>query len=133
MTSPAAVRFLADRVLTASPAQRVVMLYDRALLDLVRADAAGAQGRTHDASDAVMHALAVVAELQSSLDVSRWDGGPRLLDLYDWTIRELLASRAGADLTRLPAVRTVLTELREAWSAVVSTDVGAVALGGRAS
>lgn len=129
MTNPAALRFLSDRVLTASPAQRVVMLYDRALLDLDRARAANEVGGTHDASTAVMHALAVVTELQTSLDPAGFEGGPRLLDLYTWVIGELLACRSGDDLTRLSTVRIVLRDLRDAWMVVASSNDRPVLLG----
>ena len=64
-------RFLRDRVLTASPAQRVVMLYDRLLLDLRLAASAD---DAFDAGTKVSHALQVLAELHGSLDVSH--GGP---------------------------------------------------------
>lgn len=118
MNSAAASRFLTDRVITASPAQRVVMLYDRAILDLDRALAARDGERFPDASTQVMHALAVVSELSSSLDPSAFEGGPGLADLYAWCVGELLDARDGQHLDGLAAVRTVLSALRDAWAIV---------------
>ena len=66
-------RYLRDKVLTASPAQRVVMLYDRLGLDLTLAQA-GIADDPFAAGAHLSHAMQIVAELQSSLDVNA--GGP---------------------------------------------------------
>lgn len=105
-------RYLRDRVMTATPAQRVVMLYDRLGLDLTLAegseDAIAAGGH-------LAHAMQVVAELHASLNVTV--GGPagNLASIYTYLLQELLAARGG-DTARGAGVRVIVTELREAWA-----------------
>jgi flagellar protein FliS len=114
MSSLASTKFLADRVMTATPAQRVVMLYDRAILDVHRATAASAGGDPVAASEHVMHALAIVAELRSVLDLTQWDGAAQLSGLYQWVMGRLIECRTG-DAEQLAVVVEVLTTLRSAW------------------
>ncbi len=120
-------RYLRDRVLTASPAQRVVMLYDRLGLDLTLAQAALTDGS--NAPDAVPdaapdvvaagahlgHALQVVAELQASLDSSAGGPAANLASLYAFLVGEIIAIRGGA-AERLPAVAEIVGTLRDAWA-----------------
>ena len=86
MTTAATLRrlYTSDSVTTASPAQLVVMLYDRlvkdlnvALIGLERRDIEG----THMA---LVHAQEIVSELSASLDTSAWPGGESLKALYDF-------------------------------------------------
>lgn len=105
-------RYLRDRVLTATPAQRVVMLYDRLGLDLTQAEAAA------DAIAAgahISHAMQIVAELSTSLNVAAGGPAENLASIYSFLLRELVAARGG-ELDRLPAVRTIVTDLRDAWA-----------------
>jgi flagellar secretion chaperone FliS len=108
-------RYLSDRVLTATPAQRVVMLYDRLGLDLALAQGA-ADAEPHVAADHLRHALEVVAELHSSLDVSAGGPAENLSSIYAYLLRELLAARGG-ESERLPAIAEIVTTLRAAWNA----------------
>ena len=123
MTTPdeLRLRYLRERVLTASPAQRVAMLYDRLALDLTRAaerldSTAGAAVLDRDAAAAIDHAVQIVTELLTSLDAEA--GGPagNLAGLYGWLLRELLAVRTG-DAHRLPAITGAVSSLRDAWAA----------------
>ena len=109
-------RFLTNRVMTATPAQRVVMLYDRAVLDIARARAEFAAGDTVAGSEHAMHALAVVSELRCVLDTSRWDGAAQLAGLYDWILSGLISARTGNCDTRLVHISDILTSLRAAWA-----------------
>lgn len=119
-------RYLRDRVLTATPAQRVVMLYDRLGLDLTLAE--GATDDTYLFGTHVGHALQVVVELQTSLDVTAGGPAANLAAIYGYLVSELIEIRGGA-AERLTAVREIVTTLREAWAqaaAQVATDTSAV-------
>ena len=72
-------RFAAEALETATPAQLLVKLYDRLLLDIDRGEAAQRAGQHVAASEQLMHAQAIVSELMSSLDVDAWSGGPGLM------------------------------------------------------
>jgi flagellar secretion chaperone FliS len=109
-------RYLADKVNTATPAQLIVMLYDRLSIDVERAAAAQADNDPAAASAPLLHAQQVVAELHASLDTSSWDGGEGLASLYQYLLLELIAIRRTPDSTRLRAVARIVGDLRSAWS-----------------
>jgi flagellar protein FliS len=108
-------RYLGDNVSTASPQQLLVMLYDRLALDLERAQTALTAGDRAQVNDQLQHAQEIVIELRSSLDVSAWDGGPRLASLYTWLLSELMAANIKGDARRVTDCRRVVEPLRDAW------------------
>ena len=118
MTDELRARYLRDRVLTASPAQRVVMIYDRLSLDLARAAERGD-------IEPVDHAVQIVAELLASLDRSRGGPAENLASIYGYLIQELLAVRGG-DRGRLAGVAGIVDTLRSAWT-TVATEGGVAA------
>ena len=56
-----------DAVLSATPAQLVVMLYARLELDLARAERAQTEERWADASEPLLHEQDIITELQLAL------------------------------------------------------------------
>jgi|KBSSwiStaDraftv2_1062776.scaffolds.fasta_scaffold04891_14 flagellar protein FliS len=122
-------RYLRDRVMTATPVQRVVMVYDRLGLDLTLAEG------TSDLAELgghLSHALEILAELRASLDVSAGGPAPNLADIYSFATRELLAARGGQP-ERIAPVRAIVAQLREAWAQAaeqISTVAAQPAAGG---
>ena len=108
-------RYMGDTVTTASPQRLLVMLYDRLALDLERGQAALVAGDRTTASEQLQHAQEIVMELQSSLKVDLWDGGPRLAALYTWLLTELIAANVKGDLRRAGDCRKIVEPLRDAW------------------
>jgi flagellar secretion chaperone FliS len=111
----ARIRFLQDRVLTATPGQRVVMLFDRLVLDLTRATMAEPfEVRQHTA-----HAGQIVGELLGSLDTTA--GGPveNLSAIYAYLLKEFMVVDLDELRTKLPALLDIATMLRTTWAAAV--------------
>jgi len=108
-------RYLGDTVATASPQQLLVMLYDRLALDLERGQAALISGDRETASEQLQHAQEIVMELQGSLQVDAWEGGPRLASLYTWLLTELITANVKGDLRRVGDCRKIVEPLRDAW------------------
>ena len=108
-------RYLGDTVATASPQQLLVMLYDRLALDLERGQTALIAGDRTTANEQLQHAQEIVMELQSSLKVELWDGGPRLAALYTWLLTELIGANVKSDLRRVADCRRIVEPLRDAW------------------
>jgi flagellar protein FliS len=108
-------RYLGDSIATASPPQLLVMLYDRLALDLERGHAAMAAGDRETASQQLQHAQDIILELQASLKVEIWDGGPRLAALYAWLLSELIRANMKGDLRRVNDCRKIVEPLRDAW------------------
>ncbi|MEO7125502.1 MAG: flagellar export chaperone FliS [Nakamurella sp.] len=114
-------RYLNERVLTATPGQRVVMLYDRLALDLVRAGDIYATDPTDtfSAGQAIDHAMAIVAELAGSLRATPNSPADNLASIYSYLIRELTAVRGGQS-SRLAGTAKIVGSLREAWTTAIA-------------
>ena len=108
-------RYLGDSVATASPQRILVMLYDRLVLDLERAEIALDTGDRVEAAAQIQHAQDIVFELRESLRVDAWEGGPRLAALYSWMITELVQAGVKRDRNRVSACRQIAEPLRDAW------------------
>ena len=114
-------RYLGDSVATASPQRILVMLYDRLVLDLERAEMALDSGDRTEAAAQIQHAQDIVFELRESLRVDAWEGGPRLAALYSWMITELVQAGVKRDRNRVAACRQIAEPLRDAWRQAAAT------------
>ncbi len=117
--SPAA--YLQQAVLTASPGQLVVMLYDGACRFLTQAAYAMREGDVAKAGQRLSRAEAIIEELLVTLDLEQ--GGEiasRLQGLYVFHLRHLSEARMEQDPGKVDQVRTHLAELRESWAAVAA-------------
>jgi flagellar protein FliS len=108
-------------VLTATPGQLVVMLYDGALRFLLQSSTALRAG-DHLLCDAKLRrAEAIIDELHSSLDKER--GGEiasRLEGIYVFCKRHLNDARIQRDPAMIDKVSELLGELRDAWVQIAS-------------
>ncbi|GAA4749357.1 hypothetical protein GCM10025783_22030 [Amnibacterium soli] len=104
-----------DSVLSASPARLLVMLYDRLLLDLARAEAAQLGEDWSLASAQLLHAQEIVAELVGSLRPEVWDGGPGLLAVYNYVLTGMVQANVQRDVVKTRECITLLEPLRTAW------------------
>jgi flagellar protein FliS len=107
--------YLASSVATASPAQLLVMLFDRLALDLQRAANALETGSPGDAHAPLLHAQDIVLELLTTLRTDAWDGAAGLASLYDYLYRELVGANVRKDLDATRACLTIVEELRSTW------------------
>lgn len=101
---------------TASPAQLVLMLYDGALAEIVRAEVALAADDAPEVHDCLSRAQRIVSELTVTLDHDR--GGALATDLarlYGFVTEQLIAANVAKDAAALTPATRVLTELRDAW------------------
>ena len=110
-------RYASEAVTTASPAKLLLMLYDRLVRDLVTAEQALETGDLSRASSELVHAQEIVSELQTSLDVTAWDGAAGLSALYTFVRAELVAANLGKDAKRIADCREIVEPLRDAWRA----------------
>jgi flagellar secretion chaperone FliS len=118
----ARIRYLRDRVMTATPAQRVVMLFDRLALDLQRAvDCDDAI----EAGSHVGHATTIVAELLGSLDQTAGGPADNLAALYTFLLKELTAARCDGALDRLVPAQAIVTGLRDSFAEAAAIVAGA--------
>jgi len=114
--SPQAYR--ESSVLTASPAQLVVMLYDGAGRFLRQAEAALGEGATAHAHERLGRADAILDELLLTLNKEAGQIAERLEGIYVFCKRLLVEARLQKDPRKVVQVRTLLSELRDAWSQI---------------
>lgn len=117
MTGMTAVRsrYTQDAISTATPARLVIMLYDRLLRDLTGAVQALQDADGAAASAALLHAQAIVSELNLALDTTAWDGAAGLSSLYLYVHERLVAANIAKDASIVVECRDLLQPLRDAW------------------
>lgn len=105
-----------NEILTASPAQLLIMFYDAAIKFVKRAEMALEDRNMEAKGVAINRAIAILAELSATLDHEV--GGEisaNLERLYDYMIRELSQFNLKNDPSKLPPVVNMLSGLRETW------------------
>jgi flagellar secretion chaperone FliS len=115
-SSPSAYRQSA--VMTASPEQLVVMLYDGARRFLGQATAAMRAGDVETAHVRLRRAEAIISHLRDTLDLDQGDVADRLQAIYLFCNRHLNDARVQRDPQKIEQVNSLLGELRSAWSTV---------------
>jgi flagellar protein FliS len=114
--SPQAYR--ESSVLTASPAQLVVMLYDGAGRFLRQAEAALGEGAVAHAHERLGRADAILDELLLTLNKDAGQIAQRLEGIYVFCKRLLVEARLEKSSAKVVQARTLLAELRDAWSQI---------------
>lgn len=112
--------YLKSAVLTATPEQLQLMLYDGAIRFMLKAqDAIRAKDR-ETSFHALDRAQSIVLELNNGL---RREANPELVDqiigLHMFVYRRLIAANIEQDLTALDEALTILRHQRETWALVM--------------
>lgn len=114
-------RYREAEVLSASPGQLVVIIYDHLLVNLRRARLLLGQDDLVPRSEALERARAALTELLVSLDRnSGHEVAERLASLYAFMLGELSVLGVRPDQDRLDAVISMVGELRHAFRVAVS-------------
>jgi flagellar protein FliS len=109
-------------VMTATPGQLVVMLYDGCLRFLHQGAYAMREGKRLQAHARLARAEAIIDELLSTLDMRQGgDIAPRLQQLYLFSRRHLLQARRDQDADAVDTVAELLAELRDAFAQVAAS------------
>lgn len=120
--SKQATRYRETEVLTATPGQLVVLLYDHLLLSLRKARVAMEARDSETQSECLEKGRNVLTELLVTLDRER--GGEvaaNLGALYSFLLGELVQIGIRADVARLDRVAHMISELRDAFAQVSTT------------
>jgi flagellar secretion chaperone FliS len=103
-------------VLTASPEQLVVMLYDGAGRFLRQAEVTMAQGSYVQAGEKLSRAEAILDELLATLNMAAGEIAERLQAIYVFCKTRLIEARIERDPARVAQVARLLADLRESWA-----------------
>lgn len=109
-------RYLAERVLTASPEQLTKMLFDRALAELEMAKTQLAAADQAAAGPHLRKAQDIVGELRCCLDLSAGPVATNLDELYGFAFNELIEASLDGEVTHVSDVVKVLEPVRDAWN-----------------
>lgn len=119
-TDPQALYATNDQ-LTAGPAEALLMLFDRLVLDLAHADTALATGALEPAHHALLEAQQIVEGLRDLLDTSSWPEGTSLVAVYDYLYDTLVEVNLHKDRDRLEPCRQIVADLARAWGQAAAT------------
>ncbi|QEC46831.1 flagellar export chaperone FliS [Baekduia soli] len=103
-------------VLTASPEQLVVMLYDGAVRFLRQGEVAMGEGAVLHAGAKLTRAEAIIDELLATLNMDTGEIAERLQAIYVFCKRTLIEARIQRSAEKIGQVAALLTSLREAWA-----------------
>ena len=113
-------QYLANTVLSASPEQLLLMLYDGAGRFLAQAIQAIEDGRIEQRTHGINKASAIVAEFAATLDRSQ---APALADdltaLYGYMLRRMMQANLKNDVEPLVEVKGLLADLRATWAEAI--------------
>lgn len=105
-----------------SPLELIVMLYDGAIRFLRETDEAMTRGDLIAKREALNRALAILTELQGTLNIDQGGQTAASLDsLYTYMIERLTEANLQKKPALVQEVITLLTGLRDAWAAVAQT------------
>ena len=107
-------RLMVEQVTTATPAERLLMVYDRLVLDIAGAREAKVAESHETANTCLLSAQAILVMLATTMDHS-WDGAERLDALYRYCWEGLVKANVENDLERLDEVAGIVGKLHEAW------------------
>ena len=114
-------------VLTAPPERLVVMLYEGAIGFLVRGAAAMRAGQPAAGMKSVQRALAIIDELNFSLDMSHGEVPEKLRSLYLFHKRHLVQACVAQDAAAIDTVAELLRELSDAFAQIADGAIVATA------
>lgn len=110
--------YLKQSVMTASPAELIVMLFEACIKNLKLAEI-----NLEDSKDCVaahthfINAQEIIMELINCLD-SSVDLSAKLLDIYDFLLRTIRNMNIKKDLTLLPDTLEILSSMRDSWQMI---------------
>lgn len=122
--------YQAQSVLTASPGQLVLMLYDGALRFLGQAKDAFATGdenprRIEQINTALVRTQNILAELQSNLNLAAGgEHAANLYRLYDYYLRRLFEANIRKELQPVVEVESMVRQLRDGWAEMLRKEEG---------
>ncbi len=107
--------YLAERVMTASPAELTAMLYDACCAHVRGAITRLQGGQGAEATPKLLKAQEIVLELRTTLNPAAGPLAGQLDSLYTWTFSRLLDASTKRDVAAAQEALDVLDGLRTAW------------------
>jgi flagellar secretion chaperone FliS len=117
-------RYLREAVITATPAARLNMLFDKMIFELAQADNGFEQGDLKSVNDGLCRAQDILLALRGTLRTDVWDGANDLSQLYFALYKELLEANMKKNRSAAQRVLAVVQNLAEAWRRAGEQEAG---------
>lgn len=104
-----------QQIMTASPEELTLMLYNGALRFISESAREIEQHNMEQANKTNLRAQAIIRELMNTLD-PQYEISRSLLPLYEYMEHQLIQGNIKKDTTPLLEVKGLLTELRDSWA-----------------
>jgi flagellar protein FliS len=110
--------YLKQSVLTASPSELIVMLFDACIKYIRLAEIDLTDHKNYSAANThFINAQQIIMELINCLDTSI-ELATQLLEIYEFLLRTLRDMNVKKDLTLLPDVLSILVSMRDTWQQI---------------
>ncbi len=126
--------YMAGSVGTATPEQLLIMLFERLVLDTERALRSLMKADNVEANNQLLHAQAIVTELQATLEVDGMPAGRELMALYGYLNRRLIQANVQHDQRAAKECVVLARHLCETWkhaAAIAAAQAARTAPSGR--
>jgi flagellar secretion chaperone FliS len=117
-------RYLREAVITATPAARLNMLFDKMILELGLADSGFERGDLKAVNDGLCRAQDILLALRGTLRTDLWAGANDLSQLYFALYKELLRANLDKNRAQVQRVLEVVKDLAGAWRQAAEQDAG---------
>lgn len=117
-------RLMVEQIELATPAERLMIIWNRLTLNLEQAQQAMSAGDHEQTNTQLQSAQQILVILSNTLDHS-WPPAARIDQLYRWAWERLVAANVNFDPAELAAATPVLTELHAAWATAAEAEIGA--------
>ena len=114
-------------ILTANPAELIVLLYDGLKKNLLLAKRHIDRNNPSSAHECLMKGQAIVEELVNCLDMSI-PLSEELLPLYEFMLHEMAEANMKKDSSFIPPVVDIVSELEDAWETIAASNKGILSL-----
>ncbi|MCL2627816.1 MAG: flagellar export chaperone FliS [Oscillospiraceae bacterium] len=115
-------------VLTASPVDLVVMLYDALKRNIVMGKRGIINKNVPTAHKHLMKAQMILTELINSLDMN-YQISEELLDLYEFALKSIADANMHKNVEPLDPIIEMVDSIREAWKEISNSNRGTMQLG----
>lgn len=119
-------KLLAEQVAIATPAERLLMVWEKLAADLERAEEAMGRGDHEGANGRLIAAQQILVILSATLDYN-WEPAGRIGSVYHWCWERLVQANVRWDRRALLDAKGVLRQLHEAWAQAAAIGEAAMA------
>lgn len=120
-------KYKQQEVLTASPIELIIMLYDGCMKQLKLARIAIQDREIENANKSLQKASRIIVELVNSLDF-HYPIAKDLLNLYEFMLGEIRTCNVTKETGPIEGVLELLGSLRESWVQIARRGVGSLAV-----